>query len=40
VTVIVIISWFVSFFFAGLVTGLVNSSYEPAVVLCIPVSML
>ena len=39
VTVIVLLSWVVSFFVAGVVTALFNSSYEPAVVLCIPVTM-
>ena len=33
---IVLASWFVSFFIAGTVTAVFNSSYEPAVVLCIP----
>ena len=36
VSCIVLASWFVSFFIAGTVTAVFNSSYEPAVVLCIP----
>jgi len=36
VSVIVGISWFVSFIVAAGVTTIFNSSYEPAIVLCIP----
>jgi hypothetical protein len=36
VTGIIISTWVFSFFVAGLVTSLFKSSYEPAVVLCIP----
>nr|XP_040565037.1 pinopsin-like [Lepeophtheirus salmonis]XP_040565038.1 pinopsin-like [Lepeophtheirus salmonis] len=36
ISILVLISWILSFSIAGLVTGIFHSSYEPAVVLCIP----